>query len=287
MRFLKPDARLREVVRFYVQRDVKATGIELVHPVPARAAPMLEFIFSEPFEIHWCERPLVETTPRSVLIGLQTHRRVRLVIRGGLESFCVVFQPAGLFRLFSLPLRELTNRDYDARAVIGPSIEDLQQRLGACGSLERRARVTDDFLLAVLIARPGADGISAMANDILRQRGQVRIGDLAHRSGLSLRQFERRFAEQIGVRPKLYARIARFEAALDGRARSRTSSWTEVAHAFGYHDQMHLIHDFERFSGETPKNVLTEVENAHRALIDAVRMGRMPAMRGDAHRLML
>jgi hypothetical protein len=154
------------VVRFYVQRDVRATGTELVHPVPARAAPMLEFIFSDPFEIHWCERPLVETTPRSVLIGLQTHRRVRLVIRGGLESFCVVFQTAGLLRLFSLPLHELTDRDYDARSVIGPSIEDLQQRLGACDSLERRARVTDDFLLAVLIARPGADGISVMANNI-------------------------------------------------------------------------------------------------------------------------
>ena len=171
--------------------------------------------------------------------------------------------------------------------MIGPSISYLQQCLGACDSLEHRARVTDDFLLAVLVARPGADGISVIANDILRRHGQVRISDLAHRSGLGLRQFERRFAEQIGVRPKLYARIARFEAALDGRARSRTSSWTEVAHAFGYHDQMHLIHDFERFSGETPTNALTEVENAHRALIDAVRMGRMPAMQRDAHRLML
>jgi hypothetical protein len=50
---------------------------------------------------------------------------------------------------------------------------------------------------------------------------------------------------------------------------------------------MHLIHDFERFSGETPTNVLTEVVNAHRAQIEAVRMGGMPALHGDAHRLIL
>ena len=77
IRFLKPAAGLKDVVRFYVQREAQLRGHDLVHPVPARAAPMLEFIFSEPFEIHWCERPLVETTPRPVLIGLQTSSAAR------------------------------------------------------------------------------------------------------------------------------------------------------------------------------------------------------------------
>jgi len=287
IRFLKPAAGLKDVVRFYVQREAQLRGHDLVHPVPARAAPMLEFIFSEPFEIHWCERPLVETTPRPVLIGLQTHRRVRLVMRGMLESFCIVFQPAGLFQLFSLPCRELTNHDWEARAAIGPSVSHLQERLGACGSFEERAKVTDDFLLCISLARPQCDGVSAAANEILLRHGQVRIADLADRVGLSLRQFERRFTERVGVRPKLYARIARFEAALDSRARSQTKSWTDVAHEFGYHDQMHLIHDFEQFSGETPTNLLTEVEKAHRALIDAVRLSRLPPGHSEATRLML
>ncbi|MBZ5627044.1 MAG: helix-turn-helix domain-containing protein [Acidobacteriia bacterium] len=246
---------------------------------------MLEFVFSDPFEIHWCDRPLVETTPRTVLIGLQTHRRVRLVTKGTLESFFVAFQPAGLFRLFSLPLHELTNHDCEARAVLGTSVSHLHERLGACGSLEERARVTDDYLLRVCFARSCSDGVSAAANEILHYHGQVRIAGLADGTGLSLRQFERRFSQEVGMRPKLYARIARFEAALDSKARSLAKSWTEVAHEFGYHDQMHLVHDFEQFSGETPTNLLTEVENAYRALIDAVRLGRMPA--GQAPRLML
>jgi len=89
------------------------------------------------------------------------------------------------------------------------------------------------------------------------------------------------------VSPKLYARITRFEAALDSRARSSGKSWTDIAHAFGYYDQMHLIHDFERFSGETPGYLLTEVEQAHRASIDAVRMGRLSAPRRDAPHLIL
>jgi len=285
IRFLKPGAGLDQVVRFYGQREAREGGANLVHPVPARATPMLEFVFADPFEIHWCNRPLVETTPRAVLVGLQTHRRVRLVAKGTLESFFVAFQPAGLFRLFSLPLPELTNHDCEARAVLGPSVSHLHERLGACGSLEERARVTDDYLLRVCLARSCSDGVSPAANEILRYHGQVRIADLADGTGLSLRQFERRFSQQVGMRPKLYARIARFEAALDSKARSLAKSWTEVAHEFGYHDQMHLVHDFEQFSGETPTNLLTEVEKAYGALIDAVRLGRKPV--GQAPRLML
>ena len=287
IRFLRPDIALRDVVRFYVQREASLRDTDLVHPVPARAATMLEFVFSEPFEIHWCDRPIIETTPRAVLIGLQTHRRVRLVIRGILESFCIVFQPAGLFRLFSIPVAELTNHDYDAHGVIGPSISSLHERLGESNAFDGRARIADQFLLAVLHTRQSADGVLEAGNQILQRHGHVRIRDLANRTGYSLRQFERRFAERIGVPPKLYAQIARFEAALDSRARSQETSWTEIAHAFGYYDQMHLIHDFERFSGETPGNLLTEVEQAHRAAIDAVRTGRLSASGQDAPRLIL
>jgi len=89
------------------------------------------------------------------------------------------------------------------------------------------------------------------------------------------------------MRPKLYARIARFEAALDAKARVRNRSWTEVAHEFGYHDQMHLIHDFEQFSGETPTGVLTELRRASHDLIDPVQTGRPTADSLVAQRIFL
>jgi AraC-like DNA-binding protein len=156
-------------------------------------------------------------------------------------------------------------------------VSQLQQRLGDCDSFEARARVTDRFLSRICRARPSSDGISSAANQILLRQGEVQIGGLADAIGLSLRQFERRFTQQIGVRPKVYARIARFEAALDSKARPRAKSWAEIVCEFGYYDQMHLVHDFEQFSGETPTDLLTEVEKAHRSLIQAVRLGRIPA----------
>jgi hypothetical protein len=61
------------------------------------------------------------------------------------------------------------------------------------------------------------------------------------------------------MRPKLLARIARFEAALEDKARFATKSWTDVAHEFGYYDQMHLVHDFGEFTGRNSDG------NAHSA----------------------
>ena len=75
------------------------------------------------------------------------------------------------------------------------------------------------------------------------------IAALASRAGLSMRQFERRFIQQVGMRPKMLARVARFEAALEAKARRSTKSWTDVAHEFGYYDQMHMVHDFKEFTG--------------------------------------
>jgi len=88
----------------------------------------------------------------------------------------------------------------------------------------------------------------------------VAITAVADRAGLSMRQFERRFIERVGLRPKLFARIARFEAALDGKARFAAKSWTDVAHQFGYYDQMHMVHDFAEFTGESPTGTLAHLE---------------------------
>jgi AraC-like DNA-binding protein len=275
--FLKPAPALQQHVRFYCQREVRLeSAAAIVHPVPARAAPMIEFIFGDRFKVQSSSSAAAATAFSGVVVGLQTFRRVELVMRGTLDAFSVFFQPSGLHRLFGVPMHELTNHHYEARAVLGAPVSQLEQRLGACGSFEERVQIADHFLLGRKNAAD-ADAISTCANEVLRRGGRILTPDLAYEAGLSVRQFERRFRRQVGMRPKLYARIARFEGALDRKARSPAKSWTDVAHEFGYHDQRHLVHDFREFSGETPTNTLTHVEMSYRAQIEATRLGRTPA----------
>lgn len=60
--------------------------------------------------------------------------------------------------------------------------------------------------------------------------------------------------------PKLYARIVRFEAALRRKAAAPATQWTDIAHALSYHDQMHMVHDFNRLSGDSPRGICSQLD---------------------------
>jgi len=221
------------------------------------------------------------------VVGPQTYRRVEMHLRGALESFVIMFQPDGMHRLFSIPMHELTDKDFEGHSVLGNFILLARERLGNTTSLKERVRLVDEMLLRHSICSSGFDGVSAAAHRILQSGGRVGLAALAGSAGLGMRQFERRFVQQVGMRPKLFARIARFEAALESKARIVTRSWTDVAHDFGYYDQMHMIHDFAEFTGGTPTETLTQLENVFVEQIKTMRSGAASAKAVDHARLIL
>jgi transcriptional regulator GlxA family with amidase domain len=90
-----------------------------------------------------------------------------------------------------------------------------------------------------------------------------RIGEVANHTALSLRQFERRFADEIGLRPKLFARITRFQMALDVKRVASHRSWLRVAHQLRYFDQMHMIRDFQSLGGGSPVQIINQFGDLH------------------------
>lgn len=273
-RILRPARGLESFVRYYTTRRMRIAGAPVVHPVTARAIPMLEFNFGEPITALYRDGTPPKKSSAVVLVGPQTCRRLDLQLHGTFESFNIMFQPDGLSRLFAVPMRELADEDYDGHSVLGGFISAVHRRVGECRSLEECVRIIDAFLLRRACGAASADGITAAANQMLLSAGQVSIVRLADDAGVSLRQFERRFVQRVGIRPKLFARIARFEAALDGKARFTTKSWSQVAQQFGYYDQMHMIHDFAEFTGETPTQTLKQLESVFADRLTDVRSTR-------------
>jgi AraC-like DNA-binding protein len=88
--------------------------------------------------------------------------------------------------------------------------------------------------------------------ELIRTDGNTSIEKIASLACLSLRQFERKCAERIGMPPKSFARIVRFSKAYRLREAKPELTWTAVAHEAGYFDQMHFIRDFKEFAGVTP-----------------------------------
>jgi AraC-like DNA-binding protein len=281
-RFSKPAPGLEPFVRFYVQREARIRDAPVVHPVPARATPMIVLEFADLTPVRSRNARSPRKSPPAVVVGPQTNRFGEMHLQGALETFVIMFQPDGLHRLFSIPMHELTNQGYEAHSVLGNFISSLRECLGNTRSFNARVSLINQLFLGQALQSPRFDRISAAAQRILRTGGRVDIPSLADISGLGLRQFERRFVQCVGMRPKLFARIARFEAALETKARFATRSWTVVAHDFGYYDQMHMVHDFHEFTGITPTETLAQLETVFVEQIKTMRSGVRPATAADS-----
>jgi AraC-like DNA-binding protein len=255
-----PGPALRHLIRYYYQVETQLAGRTALQPVPARSPQAIEFTFGMPYEVRRLDRDSVKNAHPIALIGAQTFRRVNLIMHGRVDAFTIVFQPGGMLVLFSVPAEEVTNDDFDGEAALGRGLGELERQLGDAVSFIDRVRVADAYLCA---KRPAFDSVSGIANaamEVLLTSGCVRVSDLAHNAGFGIRQFERRFRYEIGIPPKLYARIVRFEAALRRKAAAPETRWTDIAHALGYHDQMHMVHDFNRLSGDSPTAIGGQLE---------------------------
>jgi len=75
---------------------------------------------------------------------------------------------------------------------------------------------------------------------------------LASVANMSFRNFERRFSEEVGIYPKLYARITRFFNAVENKMMNPAKKWTDIVYEGGFFDQAHFIKEVKTFSSKTP-----------------------------------
>jgi len=141
--FSPPSPGLSQFIRFYAARQIRNLGAAVVHPVPARPTPMIVFDFDDPTDVLFYEHRTMTKSPWAVVVGPQTYRRLEMQLRGTLDTFVIAFQPDGLQRLFSVPMRELTDLVFEAHSVLGSFIPKLGQRLG---DLECPMLCTDEIV---------------------------------------------------------------------------------------------------------------------------------------------
>jgi AraC-like DNA-binding protein len=258
IRIEQPAPALQPFIRCYVHVEAHFPAASAVRAVPARTGQAIEFTFGDPFVVRFTDATPHETAHPVAIIGAQTYQRVFLDMRGRVETFVILFRPGGFLHLFSIPGDEFTNQHFDCATVLGASMNALRLRLGESPSFAQRVSVVNHYLLSRQNAHSSPSGVIAAAAEIMRHNGCLRIADLAATTGLSVRQFERTFASQIGVSPKLFARVARFEGALQRKLQSPNMRWTDVAHELGYHDQSHMVRDFWQLSGSAPSDLTPE-----------------------------
>jgi AraC-like DNA-binding protein len=259
MQVARPCPLLRPYVRSYAQRRVDSGSATICEAVPPRLEQTVEFQFQDPFIVALQDGRRIRS-PRSVILGLQT-RRSDILLAGSIESFGIFFEPTGFSRLFRVPTGELSNRFFEAETVLGKSVALVAERLAET-TFPGRVRIVEEFLVTAALKNPPEDSIVRAAQRLFAERGCMAITELAWDCALGIRQFERRFLKTIGLSPKLYARLARFQTALDAKVERPDLDWLYIAHELGYHDQMHMIHDFKNLAGGTPSILFRQLGDA-------------------------
>jgi AraC-like DNA-binding protein len=192
------------------------------------------------------------TAPGAVLTGPGT--RFEIIDTDEQEHVVgVSFRPGGTRPLFPIPAHELTGPDVPLECLW--SVTDVallrEQLLGAV-SPEAALDVMEGALLAAWRDQPLHRAVGAALDTFHHTPHAVRVADVAAAVGLSVRRFIEAFRHDVGLTPKQFCRVRRFQQAVAAAHACPQVNWPEVALSCGYYDQAHFIHDFRAFSGLTP-----------------------------------
>ncbi len=165
-------------------------------------------------------------------------------------TFCIRFSATGFYRLCNTPLQLIQDQIIPADEILGARFAALRQRLLDGKTTKDRIAVLESFFAASLENTDSGPSISTYVLHELA-RGQRTIRQIVDRSGYSWKHMIELFKADVGLTPKQYQRLLRFNRVLyllHERPRASSSFTT----ADDYFDQSHVIREFRSFSGLTP-----------------------------------
>ena len=171
--------------------------------------------------------------------------------------FGIQFEPGGAFPFFRLPACELENSAVALECLWRAAAGELRERLLAAPSVKAMFTLAQDYLLAQLV-RPLQlhPAVNFARQQFCRVLDAPSVSSVRGQTGLSHRRFVELFHQQIGLTPKSFYRVRRFQQVLHSVHGLSDVDWATVALECGYYDQPHFIHDFREFSGLTPAQYL-------------------------------
>ena len=202
----------------------------------------------------WCWRSGV--TPAATVIGaMSVVGPSRPAARADMVG--AWFLPGSAARLLGAPSSLLTDETV--------ALEDLwgaapTESLLALHDEDEATRI--DRLEHALVARLGRApprcgtvDVAGLAARVTARAGQLTVEEMARTAGVSRQALTRTFRERVGVTPKVYCMLARFQAGLVFAGSGKNVDWARIAVELGYADQSHMISEFRRFSSLTPREL--------------------------------
>ena len=238
---------------FWYARDPHATHhFERILPI-GRAQLVISLARDYLTDANHPTDPL-QHTPAAIFLGIYSqHQQIDAI--DFTELIGILFHPGGTQPFFPDNTHSFTNRETSLEEIWGRAASNLRNDLREAPTPTQKFDLLD-FALCHRLSQskaPHRDPVIDFALTRLHQApGTITIAGLTRQIGLSPRRLSQRFSERVGVSPKLYCRIQRFQQAVQHMHRGTDIRWAELALACGYYDQSHFANDFHAFSGLSP-----------------------------------
>ncbi len=194
--------------------------------------------------------------PARFLVGQMTGP-VLIAPTGRVELMGIRFHPGGTFPFFRLPMHELTDTWVELGALSTTLERELTKGVDELVSMAQKVAAVQERLISQIRGTNKGSLSLDLAARMVARGGLVSLDELVADSGISGRQLERRFLQEVGLGPKLLSRILRFQQVFQAVERDDVG-WAPIAIECGYYDQSHLIRDFQQFARQSPAVLLAQ-----------------------------
>ncbi len=194
----------------------------------------------------------LQHTPAALFLGIYTrHQQIDTIDLA--ELIGISFHPGGTLPFFPSNTQLFTNCETSIEDIWGRTSEDLRSDLREAPTPWQKFAILESALRHRLNQSKFQQRNPTIHHALTRlNHTTTTIAELTRHLGLSPRRLSQLFREQVGVSPKVYCRIQRFQDAVQQMHHGADVHWAELALACGYYDQSHFANDFHAFSGLSP-----------------------------------
>ncbi len=245
------------VERFWQISDSPSHRQERI--VPSGTLELVVNLREDEFRIYDPEHPEVCQRYSGAIVSGAYQRAFIIDAKQHASVVGIHFKPGGAFPFLGTGPEELTDRHADLESLWGTVAADLRERLCEAASPAERFQLLEEALTARLTQpRESHYAVRFGLSVLTGSDANLKIREIARRVELSQRRFIQVFTKEVGLTPKLFYRLQRFQRVVASLKRIPAPDWAELAFECGYFDQSHFINDFRGFSGLRPSEFISQ-----------------------------
>jgi len=266
-KFLRPSPAVSDLVSSYMLAELNllpAQKNEVISVYPNGVAT-LGFSYGNP-TIHRTPDGIINQLGRGCFVTGPQERVFHMIPTDNLRQMVILFKPGVLSKILRISLAGIRNKIFEVGSLV-PEGDYICDRLANAQTHQQRIEIIERWILGrIHPERCSPELTQCIIQDIHQQAGDVKIQKICSSYRINERYLERKFSELIGISPKKYADIIRFNFLIDRMRGSASKGWKDLYDEIGITDYSHLSKQVQKLADLHPRRLKEKLTDCNSVL---------------------